>query len=166
VKPSASEEKTAESWPHSRKLGRWLQPRILPGLLLAIGLGIAVFLGYRSQQKTPPTASEAAFLILATFLLNVAAAGLFSRIGKAEPKHARSAVRRLISIGRAVVLAREALSDGVTSGNAQELRNKVWFAEGLLEPAEQDLLDAIEDWNDIHREALREVRREIQEGGS
>jgi len=41
-------------------------------------------------------------LVLLTALFNILGGNAFGRIGRADPKHARSAVRRLVSIGLAL----------------------------------------------------------------
>jgi len=54
------------------------------------------------SQAVPPTVGESIFLVLLTALFNILGGNAFGRIGRADPKHARSAVRRLVSIGLAL----------------------------------------------------------------
>lgn len=143
---------------------RWLRPRVLPAVLVVVGIGILTWLGI--PRKTPLTRSEAAVLVLASSALNVAGGAVFGRIGRADPRHARSAVRRLLSLGQVLARAQERLRDsqGETSGSAAPSQ----IVEAELEDSLAQIKDAINDWNDVHTEALREVVEEsaTQKGAS
>jgi len=106
-----------------RALGRWLRPRLVPALLILSGVGIAALIAYRSGQDEPPSAAESAFLVLASSALSIAGAAMFARIGRADPRHARSAVRRLISIGRDAGLATQQLELAIEADDIRALRN-------------------------------------------
>jgi hypothetical protein len=142
-----------------RSFGRWLRPRILPSFLIAGGVAVAAFIAYRSGAEEPVTRAESASLVVAASALNVAGAALFARIGRADPKHARSAVRRLLTVGRMLGETQVRIEDETS----QERGTSKEFIEAVhteLEYSKRHLRDAIDDWNDIHREALREVLAE------
>jgi hypothetical protein len=103
-------------------------------------------------------------VILASSVLNIAGGSGFSRIGRADPTHARSAVRRLLGVGRQIEEARSKLDDGLPPGSTDlEVRQAASIAAALLRAIQTQLLSAIADWNDVHQAALREVLE--QEGG-
>jgi hypothetical protein len=126
--------------------------------MLATGsIGFAVFLGYRSQSDKPPSSSEAAFLVLAASLLGIASTGLFTKVGRADPSHAKSAVRRLLSTGQSLEVAVHELDRALADDTQPVLHDSVVSARAQLRTIQRPLVDAIQDWNDIHREALAEV---------
>jgi len=138
-------------------LARWLRPRLLPSILIAAGIGVGAFIAYRSRQHFPPTAPEDSFLVFTSSALNVGGAYLFSRVGRADPRHARSAVRRLLTIGRTVGIAADRLAQGMPSGRPNAVRDAAIEAHAYLVAAQEALGDSLQDWNDVHKEALREV---------
>jgi hypothetical protein len=132
----------------------------VPSLLIAFGIGVAALLAYRGSQPSTPTSTEAAFLVLASSALNIAGAALLARIGRADPRHARSALRRLLSVGRDAGKATAELQLAIESEDAEHLRLTAASVHAHLESVQLHLSDAMLDWNDVHREALREVVRE------
>lgn len=70
------------------------------------------------------------------------------------PTHARSAVRRLLTLGRTVGAARVRLSD---LDDGRGARSAAEIAAAELVAVQSQIFNAIEDWNDVHPEALREV---------
>ena len=146
--------------PRLHRPWKWLRPRAVPGLLLLGGVALAIVVAYRSQQKVPPTATEAAFLVLSSSALNFAAGIGFSRIGRADPTLARSAVRRLMNIGKGIGACLRDLSE-VSGGPESDGNTSVQVSVGRLEQMAPDVVDAIQDWNEVHPEALREVLEDV-----
>jgi hypothetical protein len=58
--------------------------------------------------------------------------------------------------------ASETLREGLEDGSIGSLRLSAFSARSSLSGATSSVGDAIQDWNDIHREAVREVLREAQ----
>lgn len=146
--------------PRLRQLWKWLRPRAIPGLLLIGGVALAVVVAYRSQQEVPPTRTEAAFLVLSSSALNFAAGIGFSRIGRADPTLARSAVRRLLNIGNGIGACLRDLAE-VTGKPESDGNTSAQVSVGRLEQIAPDVVAAIQDWNEVHPEALREVLEEV-----
>lgn len=136
---------------------RWLRPRLLPSVLLIVGVGLALFVAYRSQQPVPPTATEVAFLALSSSLLSIFAGSTFARIGRADPTLARSAVRRLLNVGRGMG---SSISDLQTAVESEEGISLVHESIGRLTALLPEVLDATQDWKEVHPEAVREVLAE------
>ena len=86
---------------------RWARPRAPWAVTIAAGVAVTVFLAVRSTGKSPPSDAENAALIAIAAGLNIIGASGLTRIGRADPRHARSAVRRLISVGTTVATAQE-----------------------------------------------------------
>jgi len=94
----------------------------------------------------------------------------FARIGKADPSHARSAVRRLYTVGVSLVVASDSLKEALESADQRQAIQRGYVLVSQIETAHEHLLNAIQDWEDVHPEALSEVRRgrrmaeEVREG--
>lgn len=141
-----------------RQAWTWLRPRVVPIVLLVVGVGLALFVAYRSQGEEPPSAAEAAFLALSSSVLSIFAGSGFARIGRADPTLARSAVRRLFRIGVGV---RDSVERLDSSGH-DEPTSAIAETVGRLSTLIPVLNDAIQDWNEVHPEALREVMAQIK----
>jgi hypothetical protein len=124
---------------------RWLAPRTAPGLLIGLAIGIGVWTAARAGSQAPPSSSEFGIYALVSSLLSIFGGWSYARIGRTSPEHARSAVRRLLSIGRMIRAARDSCSDGNQS-LPQSLTEVEWHVK-----------DAMMDWYDVHKEALRDV---------
>lgn len=96
-------------------------------------------------------------MVVVSSVLNVLGGTAFGRIGRVQPGHARSAVRRLLRVGRQVRTGRLDIEDSVSSGQAADLRAALLRLDVRLDDLEGVLKDAIADWNDVHGEALRKV---------
>jgi hypothetical protein len=152
-----------ESKGRREALWAWLGPRWLPAVLVIAGIAGAAWIGYRSRSSTPPTATEASLLVVISGTLNIAGAALFAKVGRADPRHARSAVRRLLSVGQTLAVAHEELAQTSPMGKP-ELQTVAQVVDAHILDATREIRSAIEDWNDIHGEALREVL-EAAKGG-
>jgi hypothetical protein len=142
------------------KLIPWLAPRWLPGLLVCVGLALAAWIGARSNDPKPPSFSETAVITLASSALSIAGGAAYGRIGRIEPGHARSAVRRLFRLGRDVRGMRaEAIA-------CEPFKSEEMLAHVIsrLEGIEGVVVDAIADWNDVHPEALTQVMEREPDG--
>jgi hypothetical protein len=100
-----------------------------------------------------------ALLALFASFFNIWGGAQFARIGKADPKHARSAVRRLYTLGGSLIVASDDLKEAVAAGDDQKVVQCAYVLVSQVEAAQAHLLDAIGDWDDVHPEALREVLR-------
>lgn len=133
---------------------QWLTARAGATMLVAAGVGILVWTAFRSPQPNP---SEMALLALFASAFNVWGGAQFAKIGKADPKHARSAVRRLLSIGQALNLAAASLQEAISQQDEPRIAVDAPILVSQAEAVQLQLFDAIGDWDDVHPEALREV---------
>ena len=134
----------------------WASPRLIPTILILLGLAIAVWGAYLTPQPPP---GQLAFLQLLASAFNILGAVQFARIGKADPKHARSAVRRLYTVGVSLTVASEGLKSALETQDRQKTAECVQVILSQVEAAQRHLIDAVTDWEDVHPQALREVRR-------
>lgn len=125
----------------------WLKPRLGPSLLIAAGLVLLAWLGTRAAEPTPPTATEYGVVVLLSSALNIAGGASFARIGRVEPTHARSAVRRLLGIGMDLAVSQQLWRDEDPDSRR----------DALLASMSGRLSSAIQDWEDVHPDALQEV---------
>jgi hypothetical protein len=140
----------------------WWRPRVIPLTLFVVGVGLAVFTAYRAQQPAPLTAAEAAFLTLASSFISIAAGATFARIGRADPTLARSAVRRLLNIGQAINDCTEQLGDKTHGGDAASIREAAISCEARMGMLRREVSAAVQDWNEVHPEALVEVLASVE----
>jgi hypothetical protein len=123
---------------------------------MVAGVGILVWTAFRSPQPAP---GEMALLALLASAFNIWGGAQFASIGKADAKHARSAVRRLYTVGRSMVVASDDLRVAMASEDQERAAQCVYVLISQVEAAHAHLIDAIGDWDDVHPEALREVLR-------
>jgi hypothetical protein len=124
------------------------------------------YLAFRASSKSPPSAAEATYLTLFATITNLLAVGAWARVGRADPAHARSAVRRLFSIGQALTRTSQALERAIASGTPARVNQQ---AQVTLEEVSMAIFlvsDSIADWNEVHSEALREVLRDREGFGA
>jgi hypothetical protein len=140
-----------------QRIWKWLAPRVLPAILIALGIAIGGWITAKSSTKTPPNFGEAAVLVVAAAALNLLGGALLGRIGRVQPGHARSAVRRLLRAGRSVRGARFEITEAIDSRDAMQMFTSLARTDARLEDLEGVLADSIADWNDVHPEALRSV---------
>lgn len=133
---------------------RWIGARVGATMLVVAGVSILVWTAYRSPQPSP---SEMALLALFASAFNVWGGAQFAKIGKADPKHARSAVRRLLSIGQTLNLAGGSLQEAISQQDDFRIAVDARILVRQVDAAQLQLFDAIGDWDDVHPEALREV---------
>ena len=133
---------------------RWITARLGATMLIVAGVGILVWTAFRSPQPTP---GEMALLALFASFFNIWGGAQFASIGKADAKHARSAVRRLYTVGRSLHAASGDLRTSLSSDDHQTVVECARVLLSQVDSAEAHLFDAIGDWDDVHREALREV---------
>lgn len=140
-----------------RGIWLWLRPRIGAGLIIAGGVVATVWLAIRAQDTEEQLGgSEAAYLALISSVLNVGGATLLARLGRADPSHARSAVRRLLDIIRMVQSAGQDLDKASRNANVGNVVGVV-AAQRAIVSIQVQLGTAVKDWNDVHPEALREI---------
>jgi len=114
------------------------------------------------QTGTVPSAAEYGIVVFFSSVLNILGGAGFTRIGHANPSHARSAVRRLITIGQNINQARAILGEQSVIGDGSD---HLGAAAAILQATEPHLENAISDWNEVHPEALSEVLAGRKEEG-
>lgn len=136
-----------------RSVLRWLKPRIIPTMLVIAGVLMLIWIVVRADDITPPSAQDYGLVVFFASAFNIAGGYTYSRIGRANPSHARSAVRRLISVVGNITDARQVLISDSDAGTDV----RVGIAAAWLAATTPHLENAIEDWIEVHPEALEEV---------
>ena len=141
------------------RASRWLWPqRLAGGFLALVNLAAVLYLAYRSTQPTkPPSTEQVVAITLIALLGNLASGYAFSRIGHVNADYARASVRRLVTIARELTARHEAMGVAIRGGPDRAILIEARVIHASVEGAIHGLTDAMEDWNEVHREALREV---------
>lgn len=135
---------------------QWIGARVRPTALVAAGVGILAWSAFSSPLPNP---SQTARLNLLAAVFNVWGGAEFARIGRADSKHARSAVRRLFSVGASLGTANDTLREAVADGEPERVLSESRVMISQVESVQRHLFDAIGDWDDVHTEALSDVLR-------
>jgi len=130
--------------------------------LTFIGLLLVGYLAYSSAQPTRQSPTDAAFVALLAALANVLAAFAFARVGTVTPTHARSAVARLLRVARTLTTRYTRMADAIQAGSDKTVAIEARVMNAEVLTAILTLNDAINDWNEVHGEALTEVLRDAQ----
>jgi hypothetical protein len=135
-------------------------PRAVGGAVFffLIGVGFVVYLAVRgADTKDPPSTRELIVLAVFSALAQVIASYMWSLVGRANPAHARSAVRLLLRAqGRALRFAANA-SSAYETGNANDRRLELGRLTSGLDDLAEDLEGAIKDWREVHPSALKNL---------
>ena len=142
-------------------LRAYLGRRGLGIVLTGLGIGAVVVLALRSTSKAPLAASEAGLLTVVAAIMNVLAAMAFSRIGVVAPQHARGSVRRLLTSAQLIGDRITALESAPSS--SPEAALLVSSTVPVLQATLYQIKDSINDWGEVHGEALAEVLRQANE---
>jgi hypothetical protein len=97
-------------------------------------------------------------LLLLSGVLQVGGGVVFGKVGRVDSQKARSALRRLVTIGFAARDLRILLSD-VPSKPTSQQRN-IEIAQSSLRMITRQLEDAVNDWADVYEEALDDLLQE------
>jgi hypothetical protein len=81
----------------------------------------------------------------------------FSRIGTVSPEHARSSVRRLVTIARTLTARYQTITTVLEGTNDRAKITEASIITAEVSTAILGITDAINDWNEVHPEALAEV---------
>lgn len=139
------------------QLGPTARARLVGGLLIVASVAVTIWLGVRSTSKAPPTPSENAVLVILAGVLQIGGGATIAKVGRADPSHARSSVRRLLQIARRTSEARkqvEAAYDEQAHVKSRPLLGQVSVHLSYIEDA---AVLAVEDWTEFHRDALRDI---------
>lgn len=132
--------------------------RISGVLISAVGIAVVSWYGVIStSMSAPPSTAETVVLITAASALQIWAGVTFGRVGHVDAEKAKSAVRRLITIGRTSAELRAEFEYAVGSGLVADFRNAAVRGDEGLRSLTRTIEDSISDWTDIHSEALSEV---------
>lgn len=138
----------------------WLRRRWLALGFTAVSIAIVVYLAIRSSQPTPQTATEAGLFAVLAALANILGAIAFARVGTVTPQHARSSVRRLLTVARTLTTRYTSMTRILDSGSDKLAATEARIMTAEVQTAILSLQDAINDWNEVHGEALAEVLRD------
>lgn len=127
--------------------------------LIGLSIVITVYLAARGSSQRPPSPAEAAALTILAGAFQILGAASISKQGRADPGHARSAVRRLLGIGIKAQKAELLAQSAYEKGNASIRREGLGQVSVALSYIQEETAAAIEDWNHIHADALRDLLR-------
>lgn len=144
----------------------WLQPRLWPGTLVAIGLGLTIYIGFNSGPEKEQSVSTGALLALLAGIFQLLGAAKFHAIGKVDPSHARSAVRNLAQMQRRSQYARQVAEQTFSESKNGPARHSAGIMSVELSWIEEGLLNSIDDWKEFHSFALEDVVPEIPQNSS
>jgi hypothetical protein len=140
-------------------LGTWksFRPKI-PGIVLSLlAVGIVAYSAIRSTQPSPPTLAEAVVLQVSAAVAGLSGGIVFGRIGRADPRHARSAVRRLVTIGRNVGLIEMRIQASLASSDKNQISSNNRAAAEVVSAVKLQIYDSILDWKDVHESAVDDL---------
>lgn len=140
--------------------------KLLAGGLMAIGFGLTVYLGVLSGADRQPSRATSALLVVLAGVFQIAGAGQFNKLGRADPGLARAAVRRILKMVVRTRESRKLAESTYDLGTAQEVRKTLGRISVELSWVEEGLLDAIGDWNEFHAEALQNITKGAGNAGS
>lgn len=99
-------------------------------------------------------------MTLIAAVTNILGAYGFSRIGTVSPQHARSSVRRLVTLARTLNIRYQSMNVVLETGSERSKVTEASILAAEVGTAIWGLTDAINDWNEVHGEALAEVLRD------
>jgi hypothetical protein len=140
--------------------------QLVAGSLVAIGFGLTLYLGVLQGATHQPSRATSALLVVLSGIFQFAGAAQFLKIGKADPALARAAVRRIINMTARTREARKAAELTFDVGTAAECKKLLGRVSVELSWIEEGLVNAIDDWNEFHKIALRELVEGIEDDGS
>ncbi len=138
----------------------WIQRRLVGLILIATSILAVGYLAWRTTQPTPASAGEAGIFTLIAGATNILGAFAFSRIGAVSPQHARSSVRRLRTLANILATRYDTMNTTLASGKDRTTIIQAQIMTAEVGAAVLGLTDAINDWNEVHAEALAEVLRD------
>lgn len=136
------------------------------GSLVAIGLGLTVYLGVLQGASQQPSRATSALLVVLAGVFQIAGAARFLKIGKADPALARAAVRRIIGMTARTREARKLAELTYDVGTAPECKKVLGRISVELSWIEEGLIYSVDDWNEFHKIALRELVEGTDDGTS
>jgi hypothetical protein len=134
------------------------KPRVHGAVIVSVGIGFLVWAGWLSSQpnRTPST-PELITILGAAAALQIFGSATFGKVGHVDAEKAKSAVRRLITLGLLTARLRAELESSIESDDPTRIRDSVIRADEGFTALGTHLTDAIADWTDIHAEALEET---------
>jgi hypothetical protein len=138
----------------------WVGRRWLGLSFIGVSIVAVLYLAWRSTQPTPQTPAEAGVATLVIGVSNVLGAYAFSRIGTVSPEHARSSVRRLVTIAKTLTIRYRSINAALDGGTDRAKIIEASIISAEVGTAILGITDAINDWNEVHPEALVEVLRD------
>jgi hypothetical protein len=140
--------------------------QFVAGGLVAVGFGLTVYLGVLQGATQQPSRATSALLVVLAGIFQFAGAAQFQKIGKADPGLARAAVRRIIKMTARTREVRKLTELTYDVGTATEARKALGRISVELSWIEEGLLNAVDDWNEFHTVALRDLIEGREDEGS
>jgi hypothetical protein len=128
-----------------------------------VSIAAVVYLAVRSTQTTQPAWPEAALFTLVATGTSLLGTWSFARIGRAEPRQANSAVRRLLEIGQPLGQRLQRIEPLMDGSNDAALLLEARSLAVEVEAALRGLEGSIAEWNAIHPHTLADVMAEQEE---
>lgn len=137
--------------------------RVDGSVIVLLGIAILVWSGVLAASKPAPSRPELTVLLAASAVLQIWGGATFGKTGRVDPEKAKSAVRRLYTLGTTTRDLRIELESSILSNDPDRHRDSVIRADEAIRSLGFHLTDAISDWTDIHAEALQETIARISE---
>lgn len=128
----------------------------------ALAFLITVILAVWASTDKPLNGGQSALLVLLAGLLQVAASGLWSSAGRVHPSLARSAVRQLVQLGQRSAEATQVAEAVYETGKPGQQRLALGHMSVQWSYMTDGIALAIDNWVDIHPEAVGELVPEDQ----
>ena len=141
--------------------------RIGPALLILFSIGISIILAYTATQRTL-SGLESALWQIFVFAGGLAGSFIFGRQSAREAAremikpHARSAFRRLLSLYQSLSRAATTIESAQISDSHENDQVALARLEEIISEQLSTADDALEDWNDIVPEDVKELKQKLQ----
>ena len=124
-----------------------------------LGAAATLYLAYLgAEADKPPSRYEVLVLSGIAIVAQIVASFMWSRVGRADPSHARSSVRRLMQVHSRSDQARVRVERAFDLDiSAREAHAELGVASAELSFIAENALLAVEDWKEFHGPALRDL---------
>ena len=135
----------------------------LPYLLFSIGFLITILLAYKASTTKPLSASQSVALVLLVGLFQYGGGKLLYKVGRADPGLARGAVRNLYRLATRASNSRQAAEDAFDGTGPLSEHDALGRLSTDMSWLEEGILDSVDDWTEFHADALKDLRRDLNE---
>jgi hypothetical protein len=127
------------------------------GFLMILSLAALAYLGFRSVDDPTPSAAESTAIVLLAGSFQVLGGLVVSRVGRADPTLAVSAVKQLLKLGLRAEQARIVVEDAYGAADPDEMRAALGQTSVHLSYIEDGLVLGVENWQSFHSDTLEGI---------